>query len=148
MLRKTPPFKERRAQRRTEKRNNIRTDKSEERQKVTTEERKSLKSERTEKFCWFSCWCCCWYCACVKCFSKICEKPFENVLCLTNAFNHIMCLGQITAKPSFLNTFFAQKWNHYSFTVSRPGGRRREKLILRKHTVSLYSTKANILWMY
>ena len=58
---------------------------------------------------------------------KIYEKPFENKLCLKNAFKNKMFLGQITAKPSFLNHFFAKKWFHCSFTVSRPGGRRRKK---------------------
>ena len=67
------------------------------------------------------------------------------MLFLKNAFKNNMLLGQITGFLSFFNSFFANKWNHCSFTVSRHGGRRREKLILRKHTVNLYSTQANIL---
>ena len=59
--------------------------------------------------------------------SNIYEKPFENKLCLKNCFKNNMCLGQITAKPSFLNHFFVKKWFDCSFTVSRPGGRRRKK---------------------
>ena len=39
-------------------------------------------------------------------FSKICEKPLKNVLCMINALQNKMCLGQNTARPSFLNALF------------------------------------------
>ena len=42
-------------------------------------------------------------------FSKICEKPFKNVLCLKEALQNKMFLGQNTARPSFLNVFFAKQ---------------------------------------
>ena len=80
--------------------------------------------------------------------SKICEKQLKNDIFLKKCFKNKMFLGQNTAKPSFLKYFVAKKWFHCSFTISRRGGRRREKLILRKHTVSLYSTQANILELY
>ena len=50
MLRKKTPSKEWRAERRTEKWNDLRTVKREKCQSGPTEEGKSLKSERTEKF--------------------------------------------------------------------------------------------------
>ena len=42
-------------------------------------------------------------------FSKICEKPLKNVLFLKKALQNKMFLGQNTARPSFLNVFFAKK---------------------------------------
>ena len=81
-------------------------------------------------------------------FKNMWKKQFKNVIFLKKCFKNKMCLGQNTAKPSFLKYFVAKKWFHCSFTISRRGGRRREKLILRKHTVSLYSTQANILSLY
>ena len=42
-------------------------------------------------------------------FQKIYEKRFENKLCLKTCFTNDMLLGQITAKPSFLNHFLPNK---------------------------------------
>ena len=62
-------------------------------------------------------------------FQKYVKKQCKNVIFLKKCFKNKMFLGQNTPKPSFLNVFFDKKWNHCSFTVSRHGGRRREKLI-------------------
>ena len=42
-------------------------------------------------------------------FSKICEETVKNVLFLKKALQNKMFLGQNTARPSFLNVFFAKK---------------------------------------
>ena len=42
-------------------------------------------------------------------FSNICEKPLKNVLVLKKALHNKMFVGQNTARPSFLNAFFAKK---------------------------------------
>ena len=55
-------------------------------------------------------------------FSKLCETQIKNVWFVKNAFKNKMFLGQITAKPLFLNVFFAKKWNHCSFAVNRLAG--------------------------
>ena len=50
------------------------------------------------------------------------KKTFENKSCLKTCFKN-MFLGQIIARSSFLNCFFAKKWFHCSFTVSGPTAR-------------------------
>ena len=73
-------------------------------------------------------------------FSKICEKPFKHVFFMKKCFKNEMFLGQIIAKPSFLNYFFAKNEFHCRFTVSGPTARRsssrssRNKDMPRQHT--------------
>ena len=58
---------------------------------------------------------------------KIYEKPFKTELFLKTAFKHKMFLGQITAKPSLLNYFFAKQWFDCSFAVPGRSGRSRSR---------------------
>ena len=60
-------------------------------------------------------------------FSKICEKPLKNVSVLKKALQNKMFLGQITARYTFLNVFFAKKVKKHWFYSKRCGGRSRSR---------------------